>query len=262
MKIHATAIVHPDAELAEDVTIGPYTIIGAHVRIGLGTVVGPHCVIEGRTVIGKHNRVASSAQIGVLSQDLKHRSDLVGRCEIGDKNDIREHTVISASTMASEADEDRITSLGNSCLIMSGVHIGHDCHVGSGCIMATGTGLSGHVTMHDKAIIGGIAGVHQDVVIGTLTFVGGMSRKITDVPPFMLAEGVPCKVHGPNTVGLKRNGLDDAARKRVKEMYRILYRSNLNVSHAVEEIDRRVDDSPEKKTLLDFIHNSKRGITV
>lgn len=262
MNIHPTAIVHPDAELADDVTIEPYTIIGPHVRIGAGTVVGPHCVIEGRTSLGLRNRISSSAQIGVFSQDLKHRPDLVGRCEIGDNNVIREHTVISASTIATEADDHRVTSIGSDCLIMSGVHIGHDCHVGSGCIMATGTGLSGHVTMHDKAIIGGIAGVHQDVVIGTLSFTGGMSRTIKDVPPYMLAEGVPCKVHGPNLVGLKRNGFDESARKRIKEMYRILYRSNLNVTQAVEECERSIDDSPEKTTLLTFIRNSKRGITI
>ncbi len=260
MKIHATAIVHPDAELAADVTVEPYTIIGPQVRIGAGTVVGPHCVLDGRTVIGENNRIFGSAQIGVLSQDLKHKEHLVGRCEIGDGNMIREHTVISASTMANEADN-HVTSIGNKCLIMSNVHIGHDCHLGSGCVLATGTGLSGHVTIHDKAIIGGIAGVHQDVVIGTLSFTGGMSRTVKDVPPYMLAEGIPCKVYGPNTVGLKRNGLDEAARRRVKEMHRMLYRSNLNVSQGVQEIERSVDESPEKATLLDFIRNSKRGIT-
>lgn len=262
MNIHPTAIVHPDADLAADVTIAPYAVIGAQVRIGAGTAVGPHCVIEGRTTIGRNNRISAGAQIGVASQDLKHRRNLVGRCAIGDDNDIREHTVISASTISSEDEDDRVTRMGDGCLVMSGVHIGHDCVVGNGCIMATGTGLSGHVTMHDKAIIGGIAGVHQDVVIGALSFTGGMSRTIKDVPPYMLAEGVPCKVHGPNIVGLKRNGFDEAARKRVKEMYRILYRSNLNVSQAVQEIERGIEDSAEKTTLLDFIRNSKRGITI
>lgn len=262
MNIHPTAIVHPDAQLADGVTVEPYAIVGPHVRIASGTVVGPHCVIDGRTSIGANNRIFSSAQIGVLSQDLKHKAGLIGRCEIGDNNMIREHTVISASTMSRDEDEHRVTAIGSDCLIMSNVHIGHDCRVGSGCVMATGTGLSGHVTMHDRAIIGGIVGVHQDVVLGTLSFIGGMSRTVKDVPPYMLAEGVPCKIHAPNTVGLHRNGLDEAARKRVKDMYKILCRSKLNVSQAAAEIERSIEESIEKRTLLDFVRNSKRGIAI
>lgn len=259
MSIHATAIVHPKAELAEDVEVQAFTIIDEHVHVGRGTVVGPHCVITGRTVIGENNRFYSGAQIGILSQDLKHKAGLVGRTRIGNGNIFREFVTVSASTLE-QAEEDRVTVIGDNCLLMACTHIGHDCKVGSGVIMANNSALSGHVQVLDYVTLGGLAGVHQFCRIGTQAFIGGMSRINMDVPPYMIAEGHPARCYGPNAVGLKRHGFDKDARATIKTMYRLLYRSGLNTSQALEEIKKAVPDCIERRTLLTFIQESTRGI--
>lgn len=261
MKIHPTAIVHPDAQLADDVEVQPYTIIGGHVFIGAGTVVGPHCVIEGRTVIGKNNRIFSGAQIGVLSQDLKHREGLIGRTSIGDGNTIRETVTISASTMLSEEDDHRVTTIGDHCLLMTCSHVAHDCHLGNEVVMANCVLLAGHVDVEDQVIIGGSTCIHQECVLGKMAFLGGMTRITKDAPPYMVLEGNPVRCFGPNSVGLRRNGLDEAARARVKQIYRIVYRSELNTTQALEEIERSVEQSEERDTFVQFTRKSVRGIT-
>ena len=261
MKIHPTAIIDPHAELEDGVEISAFAIIGAHVKIGEGTIVGPHCVIEGRTIIGKGNRIFSGAQIGVLSQDLKHKAGLIGRTIIGDNNLIREQVTISAATMTSYDDEHRVTSIGNSCMFMACSHVAHDCHVGNGVIMANCAALAGHVEVEDKAILGGLAGVHQECVVGTMSFIGGLTRASRDVLPYMLVDGSPARCGGPNSVGLKRNGFDAAQRNRIKQMYKILFRSDLNTTQALHEIEEAVEDSAEKTKILDFVRKSLRGIT-
>ncbi|MBP8127972.1 MAG: acyl-ACP--UDP-N-acetylglucosamine O-acyltransferase [Candidatus Hydrogenedentes bacterium] len=260
MNIHPTAIVHPKAELAEDIEVQAFSIIHEHVRIGRGTVVGPHCVITGRTVIGEDNRFFSGAQIGILSQDLKHKPGLVGRTQIGDGNMFREFVTVSASTLEHDDDEQRVTVIGDHCLFMACTHIGHDCKLGSGVIMANNSALSGHVQVLDYVTLGGLAGVHQFCRVGTQAFIGGMSRINMDVPPYMIAEGHPARCYGPNAVGLKRHGIDKDARATIKTMYRILYRSGLNTSQALEEIKKSVPDCVERRTLLTFIQESTRGI--
>jgi UDP-N-acetylglucosamine acyltransferase len=262
MSIHPTAIIDPKAEIDEGVEIQPYAIIGAQVRIGAGTVVGPHAVIDGRTVIGRDNRIFSGAQIGVPSQDLKHCAGQVGRVQIGDGNDIREFMTLSASTIESPAEDDRVTSVGNDCLLMACSHIGHDCHLGDGIVLSNYAGLAGHVNVEDKAIISGLTGVHQEGNVGTLSYLAAMARASKDIPPYMLVEGNPGRVAGPNTIGLQRNGLDADARNRIKQIFRIMSRSNLNTSQALAEIERSVDDSPEKTHFLEFVRKSKRGVTV
>ena len=261
MKIHPTAIVDPKAELDEDVEVQPYALIGGHVRIGAGTVVGPHCVIDGRTIIGKNNHFFAGAQIGARCQDLKHKPELIGRCELGDGNMIREYVTISASTMSSYEDEHRVTSLGNNCLLMANAHVAHDCSLGNHVIMANCVALAGHVRVEDRANIGGLSAVHQFCVVGTMAMVGGMTRIWHDVLPYMLADGNPARCCGPNTVGLKRNGLSDEARARIKAMYRILYRSDLNTTQATHEIEATIEDCEERACILDFIGKSIRGIT-
>lgn len=260
MSIHPTAIVHPDAQISEDAEVQAYSIIGPHVAIGTDTVVGPHCVIEGRTVIGERNHFYSGAQIGVTPQDLKHKPGLIGRTVIGDDNVFREHMSVSTSTMTSEEEHDRTTSIGSNCLFMTCSHIGHDCHVGDAVIMANSVALSGHVEVEDRANIGGLSGVHQDCIVGTLAFIGGMSRVTKDAPPYMIVEGNPARCAGPNTVGLKRNGLDEDARRRIKELFKIICRSKLNTTQALAEIERSVDACEERDHLLQFIRSSVRGI--
>jgi UDP-N-acetylglucosamine acyltransferase len=253
--------VDPKAELADNVEVQAFSIIGPDVRIGAGTVVGPHCVLAGRTVIGEGNQFFSGAQIGILSQDLKHKKGLVGRTLIGDRNMFREHVTISACTMSSYDEEHRVTTIGNGCLFMAYSHVGHDCHLGDRVIMANCAALSGHVEVEDSVILGGLSGVHQECVLGTMAFVGAMTRISKDVPPYMIVEGNPAKCHGPNTVGLRRNGLDGEARKRIKDMYRIVFRSDLNTTQALHEIEATVEDSHERNHFVDFVRKSLRGVT-
>lgn len=262
MNIHPTAIVHPDAQLADDVEVQPYSIIGSQVRIGAGTVIGPHCVLDGITAIGERNRLYGGAQVGIPSQDLKHNHEFTGRTVIGDDNIIRELVTITSSTVPKEEERDRLTSVGNGCLLMTYVHIGHDCHIGNGVILASYVGLSGHVDIHDCANVGGQSGVHQFVTIGSYAFCGGMARIRKDAMPYMSIDGDPCRCLGPNYLGLERGGFDEAARARIKQMYKILCRSHLNATQALEEIERSVDDSDERKYFLEFFRNSKRGVTI
>jgi len=249
------------AEVAEDVEIQPFAIIGPHVKIGRGTLIGPHCVIEGRTTIGENNRFFSGSQIGVLSQDLKHRPDLVGITTIGNDNIFREHVTVSASTLSSEEDEAiRITSIGSGCMFMAYTHVAHDCHVGNGVIMANCASLAGHVDVEDKAILGGLSGIHQECRVGTLAFVGGLSRVAKDVPPYMIVDGNPAKCCGPNTVGLKRNGFDTALRSDIRQMYKVMQRTDLNTTQALHEIERTVGEGPVRGHFMEFVQRSVRGI--
>ena len=261
MGIHPTAIVDPKAEIHDTAEIHPFAIIGPHVRIGARTVVGPHCVIDGRTVIGEDNRFFSGAQVGVVSQDMKHAPDMYGRCELGNGNIVREHVTISAATMSGPDDAERVTAIGNQCLFMAYSHVAHDCTVGDRVWMANCVSLAGHVTVEENAIIGGLVGVHQDVTVGAFSFLGGMSRVAQDSPPFMIIEGNPARCCGPNTVGLKRNGFDEAARKRIKQLHRIMNRSGLNTSQALDTIEQTVEASPERERFVNFYRQSKRGVT-
>jgi len=261
MKIHPSALVHPGAELADDVEVHPFSIIGQYVKIGAGTVIGPHCVIDGRTVIGEGNAFYSGAQIGILSQDLKHKPGLVGLTRIGNHCIFREHVTVSACTMTGCDDEHRVTAIGGQCMFMAYSHVAHDCHVGSGVIMANCASLAGHVEVEDRAIIGGLSGVHQDCVVGKMSFIGGLSRVARDVSPYMIVDGNPARYCGPNTVGLKRNGLDPAQRNRIKQMYKIMFRSDLNTTQALHEIETTVEESEERSYFLEFVRRSIRGVT-
>ncbi len=261
MKIHPTAIIDPQASLADDVEVQAYSIIGPRVVIDSGTVVGPHCVLDGRTRIGKNNRFFSGAQVGVVSQDLKQKSGLVGRLEMGDGNVVREHVTLSASTMTCYEDEHRVTTIGNDCLIMTCAHVGHDCNVGDQVILANCVALAGHVKVENRAIVGGLSAVHQFCVIGKMAMIGGLSRVWHDAPPFMIVDGNPSRCCGPNMVGLRRGGLSDEARSRIKAMYKIMFRSTLNTTQAIYEIEATVEDTPERAHFLEFVRNSIRGIT-
>lgn len=261
MNIHPMAIVHPDAELAADVEVQAFSIIGPQVRIGAGTLVGPHCVIDGDTQIGEGNRFSSGAQVGIPTQDLKHDKSLIGKTRIGDRNVIREFATITASTVPDAGQAERVTSIGDDNLIMTYVHIGHDCHIGNGCILASYSALAGHVDVHDYANIAGMAAFHQEVRVGGHTFIGGMARVTMDCAPYMITAGSPTRCAGPNLIGLERRGFSPEARARVKELYRIMFRSKLNTTQALAEIDRSVDASPEREYFVEFVRSSARGVT-
>ncbi|MCX8065928.1 MAG: acyl-ACP--UDP-N-acetylglucosamine O-acyltransferase [Candidatus Hydrogenedentes bacterium] len=263
IKIHPTAIVDPTAELGDDVEVKPYAIIEANVVIGEGSVIGPHCVVGAGTLIGKNNVCYSGAQIGVPPQDLKHLGHKYGRTIVGDNNIFREFVTVSSSTVYSETEDElrKATRIGSNCLFMACTHVAHDCKVGDYVIMANGSALAGHVVVEDYATIGGLSGIHQFCTVGQYSFVGGMSRVSKDVLPYMITEGYPAQCFGPNVIGLQRRGFSNEAIARIKEMYRIIYRSQYNLQQAVQVILEKIPDSLEKTVILEFISRSKRGIS-
>ncbi len=240
--IHPTAVIHPAAELHPTVQIGAYAVIGPRVKIGPETTVGAHVVIDGWTEIGARNHIFPGAAIGLEPQDLKYDGS-ISLVRIGDDNRIREYVTINRATRASEA-----TLIGNGNLLMAYVHVAHNCVLEDNIVIANSVALAGHVHIESRAVIGGVLGVHQFVHIGRLAMVGGMSRIDRDVPPYMLVEGNPSRVRSLNQVGLKRAGLVDLdggrAFQALKKAYRLLYRSGLTLSEALERFELLPESEP------------------
>jgi len=253
-RIHPSAVIHKTAQIGEDVVIGPYAVIGPRAAIGRGCVIGPHVVIDGLTTIGEGNRFFTGAVVGSQPQDLKYRGGDT-RLVIGDNNTIREYVTINTST--SEENETRI---GDNNLLMAYVHVAHECRVHSGVVMANNATLAGHVAVEDKAILGGLAAVHQFVTIGTMAIVGGCSKVLQDVLPYSMVDGHPASWHGVNFVGLKRNALPEEVRAKLKKAFKIICRSNLNTSQAIEKLRAELDACAEIDHLIAFIEKSSRGI--
>jgi UDP-N-acetylglucosamine acyltransferase len=251
--IHPTAIVDPSAELGAGVKIGAYSIIGPNVVIGDGTIIEPHVIIQPWTTIGSNCYICSGAILGGIPQDSKFKNER-SFLKIGDRNVIREYVTIHRAT-----GEDNCTIVGNDNMFMAYCHIGHNCTIGSGITMANQVGISGHVVVEDKVVVGGMVGVHQFVRIGKLAMVGGYSKVAQDIPPFMLADGRPTKVYDLNKIGLRRNGVPPKVRAGLRQAYKLLYRSNLNLSQALEMIENEVEPSPERDYLLEFMRNIKFG---
>jgi UDP-N-acetylglucosamine acyltransferase len=254
-KIHDTAIVHSGAEIGDDVTIGPYSIIGENVRIGDGSRIASCVLIEGYTELGKNNRVFHGAALGSIPQDLKYKGAR-SNVTIGDGNAIREYVTINAAT-----DEGEDTVVGSNNLLMAYVHIAHNCVIGDNVILANSVNLAGHVIIQDYAIIGGLVPVHQFVTVGAHSFIGGGSRVAQDIPPFIKVAGNPPQISGINSVGLRRRGFTAEQLVQIKKVYRYLYRSELNVTQAVEKIESELPMTPEIELLVEFIRSSRRGIT-
>ncbi len=257
MEIHPTAIVSPEAKLAEDVTIKAYSVIGPNVSIGSGTVIGPHAVVDGWTTIGENNQIYPFTTIGLPPQDIGYRGDET-HVIIGDGNVIRENVTIHRATTKQE----RVTRIGSRNYLMAYVHIAHDCRLGSDIIMANAATLGGHVHVEDKVQIGGLVAVHQFVRIGAYAFIGGKSGLRMDIPPYMLAFGAPAKLYGPNLVGLRRSGFSSKSILALKRSYKMLFRSGLVLDDAIEKVREEIGIVPEVETLLQFmIDSSKRGVT-
>ena len=258
-QIHATAIVDPAAELAEDVRIGPYAVIGPQVRIGAGTTVGPHCVIEGRTTIGRDNRFFQFSSIGAMPQDMSHGGE-VTELHIGDRNTVREFCTFNTGTFK----EQGVTRIGSDNWIMAYVHIAHDVQLGDRTVLANGVTLAGHVHIGDWAVVGGLSGVHQFVHIGAHAMIGFQSHVSQDVPPFMTAEGHPLALRTLNLTGLKRRGFSAERIGQIKEMHRLLYRKGLALEEARQEISalkgRALEADADIDLLLAFLASATRGI--
>ncbi|HSP18740.1 MAG TPA: acyl-ACP--UDP-N-acetylglucosamine O-acyltransferase [Myxococcaceae bacterium] len=256
MSVHSTAIVAPGARLHPSVEVGPYAVIGPDVQIGAATTVGPHAVIEGRTRLGERNRVFQFASVGAQPQDLKYAGE-DSALEIGNENLIREFTTLHKGTTGGGG----VTRIGDRNLFMAYSHVAHDCQVGNGCVFANGATLGGHVQVGDHAILGGLAAVHQFTRIGQHAFLAGGTMVVMDVPPFCMAQGDRAELVGVNSIGLARHGFTEEQISRVKEVYRILFRSKLPLEDAVERIRTELGSPTEVQALLGFVTSSQRGLT-
>jgi UDP-N-acetylglucosamine acyltransferase len=254
--IHPTAIVSPNARLGSGVTVG------AGVIVGDGCDVGDECVLEPRSVLERNVRLAAGVRVGIGTvlggdpQDLKFQGEETW-VEIGEGTRIREYSTINRGTSQSFR-----TTVGKNCFLMSYVHLAHDCHLGDGVIISNGTQLAGHITIEDRAILSGLVAVHQFVKIGKHSFVGGCSRVAKDVPPFLKAVGNPVKLYGLNSVGLQRSGFDENVIRELKRAYRLFFRSELNVSQAMEKAATELTRHPEVDHFLRFLEESGRGVII
>jgi len=256
---HPTAIIHPNAKLADDVEVGAYSIIGEHVEIGAGTVIGPHVVIDGHTTIGRNNRIFQFSSVGEVPQDKKYRDEPT-RLVIGDNNTIRECCTLNLGT----AQDKGVTTIGSDNWIMAYVHVAHDCVIGDHNIIANSVQFAGHVEIGNRILIGGLSGIHQFVRIGDFAMLGFQTRLSQDLPPFVTAAGNPAEAKGPHQEGPRRNGYSDARLDMIKKMYRTLYRSGSSFEAAKQELASLQGQVPEADVdignMLSFLNNASRGI--
>jgi UDP-N-acetylglucosamine acyltransferase len=249
------ALVSPQARLAADVTVGPFTVIGPDVEIGPRTIVGPHVVINGLTRIGADNHFFQFASIGDAPQDKKYKGEPT-RLEIGDRNVFRESCTVNRGT----AHDKGVTRIGNDNLFMAYSHVAHDCMVGDNVIFANCAALGGHVEIGDWVILGGLTAVHQFVKIGAHAFLAGGAIVQRDVPPYVMVAGNPAKPHSVNSEGLKRRGFDERQVRNIRDAYRVLYRSDLRLADALERLEPIASTRSEIRAFVDFIGSSTRSI--
>ena len=254
--IHPSAIVSPNAKLGDNVQIGPFAFVDADVEIGDNTVIHPHAVIYSYARIGRDCEVFPGAVVGAIPQDLKFDGE-VTYVEIGDRVTIRECATINRGTKASGKG---ITRVGDDTLVMSYVHIAHDCCVGRHCILVSYVGLAGETDVDDWAIIGGSSVVHQFSKIGAHAMIGGASRVNKDIPPYSLCGREPISFAGVNIVGLRRRGFSSDVIRNIKDIYDTLYYQGFNITDACARVEAGFPPSEERDTILNFIRNSKRGI--
>src|SRR6056297_1580919 len=243
--VHETAVVSPNAKIGKNVEIGPFSIIGDNVEIEEGTTIGPHVVIEGWTIVGKNNDIYHGATIGEDPQNIQYKGEK-SHLFIGDNNIIRENVTIHRGTEEGGSE----TRIGNNNLIMAYCHVAHDCQLGNNIIMSNAVNLAGHVYIEDNAVVAGLTGVHQFVRVGKMAMIGAHSKVVKDVPPYILVDGRPATVNGINVVGLRRNGIKPDLRREIKRAYKFLYRSNLNITEAIEKMDQELNASKEIEHFL------------
>jgi UDP-N-acetylglucosamine acyltransferase len=254
--IHPTAIVDSKADVDSNVDIGPYSIIGANVQIGSGTVIGPHVVIQPYVEIGVDCHIFQYASIGAVPQALKFEGEET-HVKIGSGTVIREFVTVNRGTEFGGG----ITEVGEENFLMAYVHIAHDCKTGRKVILANNATLAGHIIIEDFVTVGGLVAIHQFVRIGDYAYVGGKSAVVKDIPPYVIAAGDRAKLHGLNSVGLKRQGFSQETLSLLKKAYRIIFRIGLTQNEAIERVKAEVEQVPEVNDLIRFIKSSKRGIT-
>ena len=254
--VHASAIIDSSASLAQDVEVGPYSVIGPNVRIGAGSRIGPHVHIVRDTTLGAGCIVHHGAALGGDPQDLKYggeHAELV----IGDHTVIREFVTLNRGTSAHGK-----TEIGSNCLLMAYAHVAHDCVIGNHVILANSVNMGGHVVIEDHVIVGGLTAIHQFVRIGKHAFVGGSAAVMKDVPPYVKAAGNPLKLYGLNSLGLQRRGFSEATRMTLKRAYRLLFSSSHNITQALDQARADLEITPDVEHFLGFIESSQRGVTV
>ena len=255
-QVHPTAIVDDAAELGEGVVVGPYSIVGPNVRIGARTTLAGHVVVERDTTIGEDCRISYGAVLGTDPQDLKYAGEST-RLEVGDRTVIREYATLNRGTSASG-----LTRVGSDCMLMSYVHVAHDCMLGDHVILSNAVNMAGHVSIGDWAIVGGMTPIHQFVRIGAHAFIGGQSRISKDIPPYVKAAGIPVELYGLNSVGLQRRGFSEEVRRELKRAYRLFFGSTHNTTQALARAREELRSLPEVEAFLTFFESSERGVTV
>ncbi len=254
MPIHRTAIIEDGASIDETADIGPYVVIGPNVTIGAGTKIGAHSVIDGHTTIGRDCKIYASASIGLDPQDMSYTGQPTG-VEVGDRVTVREFVTIH------RASKEGVTKVGDDCFLMAYSHVAHDDVLGKGVIMANGATLAGHVTVGDHTVMAGVLIVHQFVRIGRLNMISGMTGTRLDLPPFAMCDGRPTRVRGINIIGMRRQKMPGEVRSAIKKAFRMIYRSDENITQALERIEKEIHPHPEIIELVDFFRTSKRGVT-
>jgi UDP-N-acetylglucosamine acyltransferase len=253
--IHSSAVIYPKAQIGSGCEIGPYCVIGEHVVLGERCKLHSHVVIDGHTKLGKENEIFPFASIGLKTQDLKWKGGIT-RTEIGDGNTFREYVTIHSATSDGE-----VTRVGSDNTILAYCHVAHNCALGDKIIMSNVATLAGHVLVEDYAVIGGLAAVHQFCRIGKLAMIGGCSKVVQDVPPFMIADGNPAETRTINKVGMERNNISEEAQGALRQAYKILFREGLSISNALVRIEQELPSLPEVRDLVQFVRTSERGIS-
>jgi UDP-N-acetylglucosamine acyltransferase len=253
--IHPSAVIHPKARVGEGCEIGPYCVIGENVELGTGCKLHSHVVIDGHTKLGARNEIFPFASIGLKTQDLKWKGG-VTRTEIGEGNTFREYVTIHSATGDGE-----VTTVGSNNHILAYSHIAHNVTLGNQVIMSNVATLAGHVTVEDCAVVGGLAAVHQFCRIGRMSIIGGCSKVVQDVPPFMLADGNPAETRTINKIGMERNGVSEESQAALRAAYKILFREGLTIPNALAKIESDLPKLPEILHLTQFVRASERGIS-
>jgi UDP-N-acetylglucosamine acyltransferase len=253
--IHSSAVIHPRAQIGANCEVGPYCVIGEHVVLGDECRLHSHVVIDGHTTLGSRNEIFPFASIGLKTQDLKWKGGIT-KTVIGDNNTFREYVTIHSATGDGET-----TTVGSHNNLLAYTHLAHNVQLGNHVIMSNVATLAGHVIVEDHAVIGGLAAVHQFCRIGKLAMIGGCSKVVQDIPPFMIGDGNPAETKTINKVGMERRGVSEDVQATLRQAYKILFREGLTISNAIVRIEKDLPMSPEMEHFVNFVKTSQRGIS-
>lgn len=252
--VHPTSIISKGASIGDNVQIGPYCIVDDNVKIGNGTVLKAYVRVCNYTEVGSDCIIHEHSTLGGDPQDISYKGEITW-AKIGNNVIMREFVTVNRAV-----GEGKVTSVGDGCYVMEGVHFAHNVQVGKECTIANKSGFSGHTHIGDYVVVGGMAGFHQFVHVGSYCMIGGLSKVVRDVPPFCLANGVPLRVYDINRIGLRRRGFDSEARRQIRCMYKTIYSSKNTIKTGLEEVRKLYGDNSSAKMILDFAENSTRGL--